>query len=270
MPGKSITVEVVNLISRINNILLNPTIWLISFFSLALISCTTKNQITQGTFAPSASSDSQAIIQVYAARTKGAKKALAVHTWVSVKEKGSTNYTSYEIIGWRLRRNNSALVERTSQPDRDWWGNQPELLLDIRGEKAQRLIPKIQQAVHNYPFKNTYRAWPGPNSNTFTAFIGKQVPELRLDLPSTAIGKDYREWNSLLSRSPSGGLQASLWGLLGVSIGLEEGLELNLLGLNLEIDAFDLAIELPGFGRIGQSQIPIKPTEKAKAESGSL
>jgi hypothetical protein len=79
---------------------------------------------------------------------------------------------------------------------------------------------------------------------------------LELDLPSTAIGKDYREIKDVVSLSPSGsGVQFSLWGLLGASAGVEEGLELNLLGLNFEIDVFDLAIELPGIGRIGAPQI---------------
>ena len=42
-----------------------------------------------------------------------------------------------------------------------------------------------------YPYADSYRVWPGPNSNTFTAFVLREVPELRVDLPPTAIGKDY-------------------------------------------------------------------------------
>ena len=37
----------------------------------------------------------------------------------------------------------------------------------------------------------TGKAFPGPNSNTFTAWIAKKVPELELDLPFTAIGSGY-------------------------------------------------------------------------------
>jgi len=44
-----------------------------------------------------------------------------------------------------------------------------------------------------YPWKTTYKAFPGPNSNTFTAWIAKQVPELELDLPFSAIGSGYVE-----------------------------------------------------------------------------
>ena len=245
---------------------------LTSVVSCLLVSCAINNQTTAGTFAPSAQIHSDAVIQVYAARTWGAKKVLAVHTWLSVKPDGADEYTSYEIIGWRLRRNGTAFVERQGKPDRDWWGNQPELLLDIRGEKAQRLIPEIMSAVEEYPFKDTYQAWPGPNSNTFTAYVGRQVPDLGLDLPSTAIGKDYREIDDLIGVSSSGtGIQGSLWGLLGLTIGVEEGIEFNLLGLNIELDLLDLAIELPGVGRIGASDLEeheTKPEEQPEDKAG--
>ena len=228
----------------------------LAFVSLLLASCASNGVKTAGKLAPKPEALSEAVIQVYAARTLGAKKAVSVHTWISIKPENNENYTSYEIIGWRLARRGTALVERTNRPDRDWWGNQPELLLDIRGSKAEKLIPKVIAAVKQYPFANNYHAWPGPNSNTFTAFIGKNVPELGLDLPSTAIGKDYRELHNIVGYSPSGtGVQASLWGLLSLTLGKEEGLEVNLLGLNFELDLFDLAIELPGIGRIGPSVI---------------
>jgi len=78
------------------------------------------------------------------------------------------------------------------------------------------------------------------------------VPELGLDLPPTAVGKDYLGPGSFLARSPSGtGYQVSLFGLLGVLIGREEGIEFNLLGLGFGIDPLDLALRLPGLGRVG-------------------
>ena len=48
-----------------------------------------------------------------------------------------------------------------------------------------------QEKARAYPWKTTYKAFPGPNSNTFTAWIAKQVPELDLDLPFSAIGSGY-------------------------------------------------------------------------------
>ncbi len=207
-------------------------------------------------FAPHPLEEDDAVVQVYAARTRGSKQILAVHTWIATKAKSKSHYVTSEIFGWRLRRNGTALRQTVDVPDKGWYGNPPELLLDIRGEQAEQLIPEIEQAIADYPYKHEYTVWPGPNSNTFTSWIGKEVPELGLDLPATAIGKDWRPINEVVGLSASGtGLQTSLWGLLGMSVGWEEGLELNLLGLSYEIDLFDLAVELPGIGRIGTDPV---------------
>ena len=77
-------------------------------------------------------------------------------------------------------------------------------------------------------------------------------PELNLELPPTAIGKDYLDQGALIASTPSGsGYQLSLFGVLGASLGRSEGIELHILGLTLGIDPFDFAIKLPSVGRIG-------------------
>ncbi len=202
-------------------------------------------------YAPHPSDYSDAIIQVYAARTRGPKKAVAVHTWIATKRNGADDYIVSQIFGWRLRSRGTALNRGPRVPDRSWARNAPTLLLDIRGEDVEFLIDKVDSAIAEYPWKNEYTAWPGPNSNTFLAWIGLQVPELKLDLPATAIGKDWRPISDTFGSSPSGtGVQASLYGLLGVTVGVEEGLEVNILGLSTELDVFDMGVELPGMGRV--------------------
>jgi hypothetical protein len=89
-------------------------------------------------------------------------------------------------------------------------------------------------------------------SPSCTAHIGRLVPELELDLPANAIGKDYVVDGGVLARSPSGsGYQVSLFGVLGFLVAVEEGIELNLLGLNVGIDPLDFSLRLPGLGRVG-------------------
>ena len=137
-------------------------------------------------------------------------------------------------------------------PDRRWFNADPEVLVDLRGAAAAAVIPKIVAAAESYPYADFYRTWPGPNSNTFTAYVGRQVPELRLALPNIAIGKDWFPEHGLLAPAPSGtGYQVSLFGLVGVLAAIEEGLEINLLGLSFGIDPLDLALKLPMAGRIG-------------------
>ena len=71
-------------------------------------------------------------------------------------------------------------------------------------------------------------------------------------MPANAIGKDYRPLTNPVGVSSSGsGLQIGLLGLLGVSVGLQEGLEFNVLGLNFGIDLNAPALRLPFWGRLG-------------------
>lgn len=191
----------------------------------------------------------QAIVQVYAAPTYGWRGFFAVHPWIIVKRKGDTAYTRYDVVGWRAPR----IVQRNyALPDGLWYGSTPALLVDHRGVDVEPMIDAIEAAVASYPYADHYRSYPGPNSNTFLAHIGRQVPALKLDLPANAIGKDYRPLTNPVGVSTSGsGYQIGLLGLLGVSVGLQEGLEFNVLGLNFGVDLNAPALRLPFLGRLG-------------------
>lgn len=191
-----------------------------------------------------------AVAQVYAARTWGTRGGVAVHTWIAVKRAGAGRYTRHEVIGWRLARTGTAVVSDGGRPaDGAWFSNPPTRLADLRGAAADAAIDKIEAAVAAYPHRREYRTWPGPNSNTFTAFVGRRVPELRLDLPPTAIGKDYLAGGAVFARAPSGtGWQTSIFGAAGVLVALREGIEINLLGMAAGVRPWPLAIKLPGLG----------------------
>ena len=206
--------------------------------------------------APDPAANPEAVIQVYAARTVGWRGVFGVHSWVAVKPARASEYTVYEVIGWKLRWDDTAVSIRSREPDGRWFGNEPELLADKRGAAADALIARIDRAAKSYPYAAEYSAWPGPNSNTFTAWITREVPELRVDLPPTAIGKDYLG-SSVIASAPSGsGGQFSVAGVLGVTLSSVEGLELNLLGLTFGLDPWPPAIKLPMLGRLGASASP--------------
>ncbi|MEC5386200.1 DUF3750 domain-containing protein [Uliginosibacterium sp. H3] len=190
-----------------------------------------------------------AIVQVYAAQTWGWRGRFAVHTWIIYKRRSETAWTRYDVVGWR----GSDVVQRDyAIADGLWFGAQPQLLVEHRGPGVEAMIGEIEAAIASYPYADTYDAYPGPNSNTFVAHIGREVPTLRLDMPANAIGKDYRPLTRPLGLSPSGrGIQLSLLGLLGFNLGLEEGIELNVLGLDFGIDFNRPALRLPFIGRLG-------------------
>ena len=201
--------------------------------------------------APDAATTPEAVVQVYSARAVRWRGYFGVHTWIAVKPEGAAQYTVHEINGHRLRRSGSALVTSQRAADGYWFGNRPELLGELRGGTAAAVIERIEAAVAAYPYSATYRIWPGPNSNTFTAFVLREAPELRVDLPPTAIGKDYLGIMPV-GKLPSGtGGQISLLGAAGVAVGLEEGLEINVLGLTFGDDPGSLALKLPLIGRLG-------------------
>ncbi|TYK66859.1 DUF3750 domain-containing protein [Colwellia echini] len=138
--------------------------------------------------------DSRAIIEVYAADAFSWRGWFAVHPWIAIKEEQANKYSVYEVIGWQVDRGLSAIREyETLTPDRYWFGSKPELLLSIKGEKAAKLIPQIKAAIAVYPWANEYTVFPGPNSNTFVAWVALQVPELELELPFSAIGSGYAD-----------------------------------------------------------------------------
>jgi len=204
--------------------------------------------------APDPATTNEAVVQVYGARTWGWRGNFGVHTWVAVKPAEADAYTVYEVIGWRLHRGGSALAIHDRGPDERWFGSAPALLADKRGPDADALIGRIDRAARAYPYAAQYTMWPGPNSNTFTAWIGRAVPELGIDLPPTAIGKDYLG-DRLVATAPSGsGVQFSFFGLLGVIASGIEGFEVNVLGLSFGFDPFSPAIKLPFIGRIGGSR----------------
>ncbi len=196
----------------------------------------------------------EAVVQVYAARAVSWRGVFAVHTWIAVKPSRAESYTRYEVIGWGVDRGAPAVRVNRTGPDNHWFGDRPDKLVDLRGEGVDAVIARVEAAVAAYPYPSSYRTWPGPNSNTFTAWVGREVPELRLKLPPTAIGKDYLPNGDVVGRTPSGtGVQLSLFGLGGLAIGWEDGIELNVLTLTFGVDFKRPALKLPLVGRLGAS-----------------
>ena len=195
---------------------------------------------------------SEPVVQVWGARTRGAKGIFGVHTWIAVRPRNETEYTVYEVVGWRLRWTDTAVVVRNRAPNH-WFGAEGELYAEKRGAGVEALIQRIDKLAREYPYASTYTLWPGPNSNTFVAWIARSVPELEADLPATAIGKDYIG-SDMISTAPSGkGFQFSLRGLLGIAASSVDGVELNVLGLNFGVSGS--GIKLPIVGRIGTPRI---------------
>jgi hypothetical protein len=157
------------------------------------------------------------------------------HAWLAVREKGSTSWERIEYGGF---------------------GSGPlDGLADVRvhavwrGEDAERAIPCLRAHVDEAQ-PRPYLMVPGPNSNTFVDRLLRWCG-LRASLPATAVGKDYRGLVGASWTSGGTGFQIET-PLVGVRMGLTEGVEIHLLTLAFGVDLWPPAIILPlGPGRLG-------------------
>ena len=136
-----------------------------------------------GTFEP-------ARLVVFTGTTGGWKGVFSVHSWIVLKRANAREWTRYDVVGW------GNPVRTNGWPaDGRWFGNMPVAIADVSGADAEKLIPRIEAAVHAYRFSHAgdYRIWPGPNSNSFTAAVLRAVPELGVALPPNAVGRDFRD-----------------------------------------------------------------------------
>jgi hypothetical protein len=200
---------------------------------------------------PEPSTEPEARLLIMSGRTGGWKGVFAVHSWIVLKPQNGGSWRRYDVVGWGspVRINGWA-------PDGLWFGNRPQVVLDLRGAAATEAIPKIEAAVKGYQYASAgdYRIWPGPNSNTFVATVLRSIPETETALPANAVGRDFRPRPYVGLTDSRTGVEASLWGLLGVKLGWVEGVEFNFLGLVAGLDLRHPGVKLPGFGRVGLPQ----------------
>lgn len=198
---------------------------------------------------PEASASEDAAIYIFSAMTGGLKGAVASHAWIVTKEKGADAYNRYDKVGWGspIRRNHRP-------PDAYWYSNPPQLVKVVTGVDAELLIPKVEGAIAAYPYAEPggYQIFPGPNSNTFVAYVLRTVPELGAVLPPHAVGRDYLPAGEFVHVDTDWrDVHVTLRGLIGVSAGLRSGFEVHFLGLVAGLDFANPGIKVPALGRIG-------------------
>jgi hypothetical protein len=196
---------------------------------------------------PQAQEVPEAKVFFMAARVGRWRGIFAEHCWVVLKDEGG-EWRRYDVVGW-----GSPVRENHRAPDGRWYGHDPRILLEVSGAQAKAAIPNIRAAIASYPWREAgqYRAWPGPNSNSFIRHVASAVPELDIIMPSTAVGRAIRGDGSWFGRTPSGdGFEITLGGYAALTIGAKEGIEIDILALVLGIDWQRPALKLPGWGRI--------------------
>ena len=190
-----------------------------------------------------------AVVRIFSAQTVRWRGIFATHSWIVFKSAAAASYTRYDYTAWGdpIRLNGF-------EPDGRWFGRAPAVVFAADGAAAEAMIARMQAAIGDYAWRKQgdYRAWPGPNSNTFVQAVMDSVPQIRTGLPPTAIGKDYPYDGRWVRWTASGtGVRVTLGGYAGVTLGWVKGLEVNILGAVFGLDLRRPAIKLPGLGRFG-------------------
>ncbi len=177
---------------------------------------------------------------------------LARHPWVALRDEGSQLWERWEVMCCPGRHRRSTVRKSIRSPLSDYGGGGGDVRIHgmIGGTRAKRIAACVRERAPEYPHRHRYLVWPGPNSNTFVDWLVRAC-DINVDLPATSIGKDYR---GLFGVSPTaGGTGVQLeTPLLGLKLGLTEGIELHVLTFPIGIDLWPPALILPvGPGRLG-------------------
>jgi hypothetical protein len=134
--------------------------------------------------------------------------------------------------------------------DADVGGGPMQIRAEWHGEEARALAQAIARSSE-YSERGRYLAWPGPNSNTYIAWVLRRAG-VPVDLEPRGIGKDYLGLAGLAITTTGTGVQAES-SLLGLKVGLHDGVELHFLSLTFGLDALRPAAKTP-FGRLGWAE----------------
>ena len=195
-------------------------------------------------------------IIVLSGEMPGAFRDVARHSWIVaniVERPGHARYRRYQWLG-------KAEATDSDNPF-DYFGSGAVAIHGVvSGDPAKiaETIACLERETKRYADANC-GCWPGPNSNTFADGLIRACG-LGIELPATAIGKDYRGPVGASITEGRTGVQLETW-LGGLKIGAKEGVAADLAGLPLGVHFWPPGIDLPfNPGRIGlDSSIPRAP-----------
>jgi hypothetical protein len=188
----------------------------------------------------------RAWIAVLSGELPEAIQQVARHAWIVGSLPGERSFRRWEFLG-------HGYASRTIEPLHYFGRGDVAVHGVVEGEPAE--IERMQRCLDadagRYDGRHpTYWPIPGPNSNTFVAESLRHCG-IHIELPSTAIGRDYRGPIGAGLTESGTGVQLESW-VLGARIGLREGVEGHVAGLALGVHVWPPGITVPvNPGRIG-------------------
>lgn len=111
------------------------------------------------------------------------------------------------------------------------------------GEDAKEIAARIHRRAREYPYQDRYHAFPGPNSNTFVAWLARECG-IHVELPTTALGEHYVATFRAGLTTTGTGLEVETYPL-GIEVGLKEGACVYLFGLPIGVGIWPPSVKLP-------------------------
>jgi Protein of unknown function (DUF3750) len=192
---------------------------------------------------------STSVVQLRYATLPHFLRAIAVHSWFAVFDAVSGRWQRWEV--WQAKDAGGTSLGHIHcdlrHPDCGVGGGPYRLAAEWHGSAARRICAVLANA-QQYPHRDRYRAWPGPNSNTFVAWVLHEAG-LHHWCDPRAIGKDYCGLFGMRLSFRLAYAQVET-PLLGVKLSLHDGAELHLLGLTCGLRWSPIEVCTP-FGRMG-------------------
>ncbi len=115
---------------------------------------------------------------------------VAVHYWFVTDDSSARErweVWQYPDVG---ERSTGHLHRNLMHPDSSVGGGPTHLARYWEGALAERLTTALHESWIRYPYRHQYHVVPGPNSNTFVAWVLRQA-EVKHPLSWRAIGKNF-------------------------------------------------------------------------------
>ncbi|MBK9383933.1 MAG: DUF3750 domain-containing protein [Planctomycetes bacterium] len=174
---------------------------------------------------------------------------LAYHVWFEVKRGDESSWRRYEVTDFDDGVGIDDIPESLARSDHRF--DREVLLVEHwTGSEAQRMAEDLHRFAESYEDDGNYRAFPGPNSNTFAARAMRSIDGLSAVLHHNAIGKDYTPLVRVGGTTSGTGVAIDTIPL-GFAVAVEEGLELHLIQLTFGIALFPPALKIPFAPKIG-------------------
>jgi hypothetical protein len=204
------------------------------------------------TFTDVSSQPEEPVVQLGYCRLPGVLGAIAAHPYFLSFDPAEGRWHRWDL--WQYPNRGGPDVTSWSHVHRDLLGlrsgtggGPPWVEREWRGNDARAILGALARS-DEYPYRDKYLAWPGPNSCTYPAWVLRQAG-VSADMDPRAIGRNYHGRAGVGRTTTATGIQAES-SLLGVQLGLEDGLECHLLCFTAGVDAWPPAVKTP-FGRIG-------------------